>query len=90
MACGDRGLQLIGPDAAFAQGVVEQRGGLVDLIALPAATILVLERNEVAFAVDARVAPGVLQEHQSEEAGCFGLVRHELHEGSAQTNRVLA
>ncbi len=32
----------------------------------------------------------MLQEHQREKPGRFGLVRHELNKGSTQSNRLLA
>ena len=53
-------------------------------------SVLVLERDELAFGVDARVSPRVLQEHQGEESNRLGLSRHELSERPGQVNRLRA
>ena len=62
----------------------------VNLAAIPACPILVPECDKLAVGVNTGVPPGVLQEHEREQPGRLGLVRHELHERPAQTDRLRA
>ena len=61
-----------------------QRDGFSDLWPIPPRTILEFEKNQIAGIIETRIAPGVVQQHQSEKRRCFrsGLRRHQ-----AQTSR---
>ena len=63
---GDRRLERERPGAA-AQGLLDERQRLGDLVVIPAATVLRFENDEVAGLVEARVAPRVVQQHEGEE-----------------------
>lgn len=59
MKRGDRGLDRVGVGRSHAR----ERQPLVNLGAVPACAILVLEQNDFAARGDARVAPRVMQQH---------------------------
>ena len=86
VAAGDLGLETVGADCGIGSRppaptnptIGEQRFGLRDLIVMPAAAVLILERDQVAARVDARVAAGVLQQHQRQQCVGLRLLRHQL------------
>jgi hypothetical protein len=84
VAAGDLGLETVGanggigshPPAPTNPPIGKQRFGLRDLIAVPAAAVLIFERDQVALGVETRVAAGVLQQHQRQQRVGLGLLRH--------------
>ena len=84
----DRRLDLVRPGPAHPQRAIQERLALVDLGAVPAAAVLVLEEHELAVRPGPRVAPRVVQEHQREQAERLGLVGHELGEDARQPDRL--
>ena len=78
MACGDGRLHLVRPGPAAAQGGVQDPGALLDLATVPAGAVLVCQQDEVTGIIDPGGAPGVLEEHQRQQAGRLGLIGHEL------------
>jgi hypothetical protein len=84
----DPGLQHVGAGGREPQGPLEQGVGLGDLVPVPARAILVLEQHELAGGVGARLAPGVVEEHEGEQPERLGLVGHQLGEGPGQADRL--
>ena len=60
-------------------------GAEADLGSIPQITVLVGQEHELALGVDARLASGVVQQHEGQEPVDLGLVRHEAaqHPGQA-------
>ena len=70
MLSGDGGLQRIRTSAA-AQGFVDERQCLGDLCMIPSAAILLFQNNQIPGRIEAGIAPRVVQQHESEQSGCF-------------------
>ena len=90
MERGDRRLQLVRPAPAPAQRRLQDRQALGDLVALPAAPVLLLERDQRAAGVDPGRAAGVMQQHQGEQALGLRLVGQQLHQQPAEADRLAA
>ena len=73
----DRRLELVGPGAAPAQRVLEQRLALADAAAIPAGAVLLVERHELTVLVHAGRAPRVVQQHQRQQPRHLGIVGHQ-------------
>ena len=69
----DRRLKRIGPEAARRKRTLDERQAFVDLVAIPEATILIVEQHDLAVGCRARRAPRFMQQHQREQAHRFGL-----------------
>ena len=74
---GDGRLELVRAGPTHAQRPLDEGRALGDPLRVPARPILVLEQDEVAGGVDPRLATGVVQEHQGEQAQRLGLVGHQ-------------
>ena len=85
MRSGDECLQVV-LAAAVAQPA-QQFPALRDLVPAPAGSVLVGQQDEAAFGVQASVAAGVLQDHQGEQRDDLVLVRQQLAEEVAETDR---
>ena len=83
----DRGLQDVRPAAAQGERTVEHRLALGDLRPVPERAVLVGEQHELAVA-EARLAAGVVQQHQREQGLHLGLVGHQLGERAAEPDRL--
>ena len=64
MQRGDRGLYGIGRGSAL-QRFFDQGQGFGDLCVIPARAILLFQRDQVAGVIEARVAAGIVKQHQS-------------------------
>ena len=84
----DRGLKLVGAGTPLPEGMLHQGGSLGDGRVVPQRPVLVLQHDEVPARVGAGAAPGMMQEHEGEEATDLGLVRHELVQVAAQPDRL--
>src|SRR5262249_53008647 len=84
----DRGLDLVRPGPAEAQRPIEVRLALVDLGAIPARTVLVLEQNELAGRPGPSLAPGVVEEHEREKPERLWFVGHQLDEDAPEPDRL--
>jgi hypothetical protein len=60
------------------QSLLDEGQSFVDLRAVPAATILILEQHKFAGSIEAGVAPGIVEEHEREQTG--GLRWRRLHQ----------
>jgi hypothetical protein len=80
---GDRRLDHVGAGAAQCQRPVEHGAPQVDLARVPARAILIRQKHELP-ATEASFAPGVVQQHQRQQAVHLGLVRHQLRQRPAQ------
>ena len=69
---GNRGLQRVRTDLPRRQRALHKRPALVDLSAVPERSILRLEQNQLAVGRRARLTPGVVQQHEREQADRFG------------------
>ena len=74
---GDRGLDLVAPRAFLGERALQDGDALGDLDAVPQRAILLVERDEPPGVVGARREPGVLEQHQREQATRLGLGRGE-------------
>ena len=88
MQRGDRGLQLVGPGAAQAQGAVELGAALGQRAGVPARAVLVGQRDVAPVAADAGVAARVVDEHERQQAGGLGVVGHQLREQAPEADRL--
>ncbi len=85
----DRGLQRVRPRrAAQRQGAVDERERLADRAAVPARPVLGLEQDELAAGPDPRRAPGVVQEHEREQARRLRLVRQQHVHHAREADRL--
>ena len=74
----DRGLHLVRRRATRRRAAASSSATPSAIAAsVPPRPVLLLERHEVAGAVDPGVAPGVVQQHQREQARRLGLVGHQ-------------
>ena len=87
---GDRGLELVGPNASLGQRRSEALGAGGDLIAVPQAAVLIGEQDEIALGVEAGLAPGVVEQHERQETVDLGLIGDELAQHAAQADRFRA
>ena len=87
MERGDRRLQLVRAATPPSQRRLQRRHALGDRVPLPAAAVLLLERHQRAGGIDPGRAPGVVQQHQGEQALCFRLLGHQLHQEPAEADR---
>jgi hypothetical protein len=74
----DGGLELVGAGLVAAQAAPDDGLALGDAVAVPAAAVLVAQRDEVAALVGAGGPAGVDQQHEGEQPHHLGLVGHEL------------
>ena len=67
-----------------------QRQRLGNLVAIPAAAILLFENHDIACLIDTGIAPGVLQQHEREQGGslCRRLASSQRSDQAAQPNRL--
>ena len=79
---GDRGLQLVGAGAALRHRLLNQPEPLSDARPIPAATILLLQRNQIAVDVDPRVPARVVEQHQRQQSAHFRLTRQQPNQGT--------
>ncbi len=66
MSCCDRSLQLVGAFAVQSFRALEQPDALGDLHLIPARSVLMFERHELAGVVDPGAAARVMQHHEGE------------------------
>ena len=85
MAGGDLGLDPV--DAGLGERL-EQRQALVDHRVIPPGAVLVLQYDEIAGGVGPRLAPGVLQQHQREQAPGLGRVGDQVVEQPGEADRL--
>jgi hypothetical protein len=81
----DRGLDDVRASPTQRKCPVEQRTPSGDLRLIPARAILVGEQDELAL-VEAGLPPGVVEEHQREQALHLGLVGHQADERAAEAD----
>ncbi len=84
MQRGDGRLDLVRPGAAPADGPLHDPGSFVDLLPVPPAPVLILEEHQLASSRDPGVPPGVLEQHQREQAEGLGLVGHQQSQDPAE------
>src|SRR5262247_677979 len=89
---GDGRLQRVasGGAAALAQGRLYETDTLGDLLAIPAAPVLVLQQHDIPRVVETARAPRIVQEHEGEEPLRLRLVGQELHEHAAEPDGLIA
>ena len=87
---GDGGLQLVGPGRSWRQGLVERMGALGDPATVPERAVLAIQRDVLAAFVDARVAAGVLQQHQREQAERLGVAGQQVDQQAPEADRLAA
>jgi hypothetical protein len=87
---GDRPLQHAATGRPEAQRPGCQPGGLFDRLPVRERAILVVEQDEGACGVDARVASSVVGEQQRVQAESLGLVGHQLGDDRGQPDRFRA
>jgi hypothetical protein len=90
VAGGDDGLQLVRPGPAGPQRALQDPLSLVDLGPVPAAAVLILQRDQIAAPVGAGGPAGVLQQHQRQQAARLGLARHQPGQRPRQPDRLRA
>ncbi len=90
VAGGDRRLELVEPGAAERLGALEHPQALVDLARIPEVAVLVGEQHELTVGREARVAAGVLQQHQRQQPERLGLVGHQHAEQLREPDRLAA
>src|SRR5262249_3297116 len=62
---GNRALDLIGPGPTHQKRAFDEPNALLDLRSVPLVPLLILEKYEVSFLADPRLAPRVVEEHES-------------------------
>jgi hypothetical protein len=83
----DRRLQHVGIAAAERQRAIERGPSRRDLVEVPERSILIAEEDDRAVG-EARVAPGVVHQHQRQQAVHLGLVGHQLGERAPEPDRL--
>ena len=86
----DRRLHLVRAGRAELHRAVERVQTLIDEIAIPAGAILVLQQDERARRIHPGAVPGVLQQHEREEAERLRCVGHEGRQDARQPDRLFA
>jgi hypothetical protein len=86
----DCGLELVWAGPPQAQRALQQPVALVDPGRVPQRAILLLEQHELAAGPGARLAAGVVQEHQGGEAQRLGLIGHQHGEQLREPDRLVA
>ncbi len=87
---GDGCLYLQRTRPPLGKGLLDECESFGDRVAVPAAPVLLLERCLCPVRVDARVAPGVVQEHQRQQASRLGLVGQEVEQQTPEPDRLVA
>ena len=80
-------LEHVGVAAAERERTVERGSSLRDLVEIPARAILVAKQDDRAVG-DARLAPGVVDQHECQEPLHLRLVGHELGERAPEPDRL--
>jgi hypothetical protein len=86
----DRRLDLVGPRPAPGHRGVQYRGAVGDQRRIPAGPVLVREQHRPAVGILPRRRPGVVQQHQRDQAGGLGVLRQQPMQQPAQPDRLLA
>ena len=89
MLGGDRGLQRVGAHGPRGERGRREREALVDLRAVPARAVLILEQHELAVRRRARLAARVVEQHQREQAARLGRAGKLLGEQAPEADRLL-
>src|SRR5918995_2665966 len=84
----DGSLKLVAPGTLQPRSTIESTQRRRDLLPIPAAPILILEKHQLSRVVDARFCSSTLQKHQREEPECLRLARHELYQPAGETDRL--
>ena len=87
----NRGLECIRArrPAAIAQRGLDQRRTLVDLCAVPARSVLLLEQHDLAGPIEAALASRVVQQHEREQSLRLGVSRQQLDQHAPEPDRLL-
>src|SRR5213083_736161 len=80
----------VGCKTAIAQRGLDQRRTLVDLCAVPARSVLLLEQHDLAGPIEAARAPRVVQQHEREQSLRLGVSQQQLDQHAPEPNRLLA
>ena len=72
------------------KGLLDERESFGDRVAVPTASVLLLERCLGPVRVDARVAPGMVQQHEREQSSRLGLVGQEVEQQTPEPDRLVA
>ena len=62
----DRSLHLVGSRGGKSKRTVQHRNALADFILIPAGAILFVEQDQLARRIEPRLAPGIVEQHQSQ------------------------
>ncbi len=81
-------LDLVRAGLAAAQALPDQRLALRDELPVPPAAVLVGQQHQAALRRGAGRAPGLRQQHQREQPGHLGLVRHQPGQQPAEPDRL--
>src|SRR5262245_16684948 len=84
----NRTLNLIGTWPPHPKGTLDVPNALVDLRAVPLVPILILEKHQIAFVADARLAPRVVEQHERQQADGLGLVRKERGQTASKAKSI--
>src|SRR5215471_21162002 len=89
MKGGDSGLNCEGASRA-ANGLRDKRQRLGDLLLVPSPPVLSFKKDHVTRFIEARIAPRIVQEHESQEARNFlwNVGRHQRSQKTSQTDRL--
>jgi hypothetical protein len=90
VAGGDDRLQLVRPGPGRPQRILQYPLALGDLGSVPAAAVLVLQRDQVTACVDAGGPAGVLQQHQRQQPARLRLTGHQPGQRPRQPDRLRA
>ena len=90
MTAGDRGLHLVRTRRRAGRDGPEHPERLVDLGPVPAGPVLVLQGDQVAGGVHPGQPPGVLEQHQRQQAAGFAFPGHQLGQRPGQPDRLPA
>jgi hypothetical protein len=90
VAGGDDRLQLVRPGPGGLQRALQGALSLGDLGPVPAAAVLILQRDQVTVIVGAGGPSGVLQQHQRQQPARLRLARHQPGQRPRQPDRLRA
>ncbi len=86
----DRGLQLVRTGRVHGEGEVQSANALGDHVPVPPRTILVIQQHQFAAVGRPRGVPGVLQQHERQQAERLGLAGHQRRQHAGEPDGLVA
>src|SRR5215831_6838717 len=83
----ERSLKDVWPSASQRERAIELGPSALDLLGVPEGSVLIAQQHDLAVR-EPRLSPGVVDDHEGQEAVHLRLVRHQVRQRTAEADRL--